>query len=63
MPMVPSKLGVRAFERRVSVGLRFLDAMETHISLCALRKQISVAVTRSCGLSCSDCAARNFLIL
>ena len=63
MPMVPSKLGVRAFERRISVGLRFLDAMETHISVCALRKQIRVAITRSCGLSCSDYAARSSSIL
>ena len=63
MPMIPSKLGIRAFERRISVGLWFLDATETHISLCALRKQIGVATTRSCGLSCSDYAARNSLIL
>ena len=63
MPMVPSKLRVRAFEGGISVGLWFLDAMEAHISLYAPRKQVRVGITRSCGPSCSDYAARNFSIL
>ena len=61
--MVPSKLRICAFEGGISVGLWFLDAMETHISPCALRKQVRVGITRSCGPSCSDYAARNSSIL
>jgi hypothetical protein len=66
MPVVPPELRIRAFERRVSVGLWLLDTDGKEMSVLNFGVSVAGGInerTRSYVPSSTDCAATSSLIL